>query len=199
MAEYSLQRREVMAELLADRGDALMVAGLGSPVWDLAAVDHRDENFYVWGGMGGAAMIGLGIALSQPERKVWVVTGDGEALMGMGSLATIAAQKPENLAVIVFDNEHYGETGMQPTVTGGLCDLPAIAKGAGIATSVSVVDQAGVGALKSALADGPYPLFANIKVHRINDKPVLPPRDGVYSKHRFRVAVLGERSAMHPY
>jgi len=108
-----LDRREAVARLLAGRGRALLVTGLGSTTWDAAAAGDRAENFYVWGGMGGAAMIGLGVALAQPGRRVLVITGDGEMLMGLGAFATIAVQRPKNLAVVVIDNEVYGETGMQ--------------------------------------------------------------------------------------
>ncbi len=107
-----------MATLVADRGDDLLVVpGLGSTTYDLAAAGDDDRNFYLWGAMGGAAMIGLGLALAQPERRVAVITGDGEMLMGMGALATIGVQQPENLAVIVFDNQAYGETGGQASHT----------------------------------------------------------------------------------
>src|SRR3990172_9341097 len=107
----TLDRREAVTEILKRRGDALVVAGLGAPCWDTAAAGDHPLNFYTWGGMGGAAMIGLGLALAQPKRRVLVITGDGEMLMGLGALATIGAQQPRNLAVIVMDNEQYGETG----------------------------------------------------------------------------------------
>ena len=118
MSEGRLERRAAMATLVADRGDDLLVVpGLGSTCWDLAAAGDNDRNFYLWGAMGGAAMIGLGLALAQPDKRVAVITGDGEMLMGMGALATIGIQRPPNLAVIVFDNGVYGETGMQPSHT----------------------------------------------------------------------------------
>ncbi len=100
-----LERRAAMAALLAGRGDDLLVVpGLGSTTWDAAAAGDNDLNFYLWGAMGGAAMIGLGLALAQPKRKVAVITGDGEMLMGLGSLATVGIQQPRNLAIVVFDN-----------------------------------------------------------------------------------------------
>ena len=105
-----LDRRAVAARILQHRRDALVVAGLGAPCWDTAAAGDDALNFYTWGGMGGAAMVGLGLALAQPERRVLIITGDGEILMGLGSLATIGVQNPGNLAVVVMDNEHYGET-----------------------------------------------------------------------------------------
>ena len=124
---FPLRRREVAARLLAAPGDLLVVAGLGSTAWDVTAAGDRPLNFPLWGAMGGAAMIGLGLALAQPERRVLVITGDGELLMGLGSLATIAIQRPPNLAIVVFDNERYGETGMQATHTAHGIDLAAVA------------------------------------------------------------------------
>ncbi|WP_436784627.1 thiamine pyrophosphate-dependent enzyme, partial [Streptomyces sp. URMC 126] len=91
--------------LLRDRGDLLVVTGLGSPTYDVAAAGDHPRNFYLWGAMGGAAMVGLGLALAQPTTPVLVVTGDGEMLMGLGGLATIAAKNPPNLSVAVLDNE----------------------------------------------------------------------------------------------
>ena len=130
-----LERRAAMATLLAGRGDDLLVVpGLGSTTWDLAALGDDPRNFYLWGAMGGAAMIGLGLALAQPDKRVAVITGDGEMLMGLGSLATIGVQHPANLAIVVFDNGVYGETGMQPSHTQSGVDLLAVAGGCGIAT-----------------------------------------------------------------
>ena len=126
-----LDRRELTRALLADRGELAVIAGLGAPCWDITAIGDHKLNLPLWGGMGAAAMIGLGLALAQPTRPVLVLTGDGEMLMGIGALATIAVKKPKNLAIVVQDNEHYGETGMQETATKYGVDLVAMAKGAG--------------------------------------------------------------------
>ena len=123
----TLDRREVVAALLRDPGDLLLVTGLGAPTCDASAAGDRPFNFYLWGAMGGAAMVGLGLALAQPSRRVLVLTGDGEMLMGLGSLATIAAVAPQNLAVAVLDNARYGETGNQRSHTGLTADLAAVA------------------------------------------------------------------------
>lgn len=189
----ALDRRAAMATLLADRRDDLLVVpGLGSTCWDLAAAGDNDRNFYLWGAMGGAAMIGLGLALAQPDKRVLVVTGDGEMLMGMGSLATIGVKQPANLAVVVFDNGHYGETGMQPshTSTGGV-DLVAIAEGCGIAAVLDVRDEAGLAGLASRLKDlsGAGPLFARVAIAAGEAPRVLPERDGIVLKNRFRAAI----------
>ena len=124
----ALDRREVVARILAERGDTLVVTGLGSTTWDAAAAGDHPNNFYLWGGMGGAAMVGLGLANAQPGRRVLVITGDGEMLMGLAGLATIGVSGPSNLAVVVIDNERYGETGMQETHTAHGVDLAAVAR-----------------------------------------------------------------------
>jgi thiamine pyrophosphate-dependent acetolactate synthase large subunit-like protein len=152
MSQGRLDRRAAMASLLAERGDDLLVVpGLGSTTWDLAALGENDKDFYMWGAMGGAAMIGLGLALAQPQRRVVVITGDGEMLMGLGALATIAIKRPPNLAVIVFDNGVYGETGMQPSHTQSGADLVGVAKACGIATCLNVEDEAGLADLAGRL------------------------------------------------
>ena len=188
---YTLRRRQVVARLLEDRGGLLVVGGLGAPSWDLTAAGDHPLSFPLWGAMGAAAMIGLGLALAQPERRVLVVTGDGEMLMGLGSLATIAVQQPANLAVVVLDNERYGETGMQATHTAGPTDLAAVAVGAGIPVAGDIFDQAQLEAALPRIRGEVGPVFFNIKV-RAEDLPlVLPPKDGVQLKDRFRAALLG--------
>jgi thiamine pyrophosphate-dependent acetolactate synthase large subunit-like protein len=190
MSEGRLERRAAMATLLAGRGDDLLVVpGLGSTCWDLAAAGDNDRNFYLWGAMGGAAMIGLGLALAQPDKRVAVVTGDGEMLMGMGALATIGIQKPPNLAVIVFDNGVYGETGMQPSHTQGSVDLLKIAAGCGIATCLDVADDAGLADLAARLKGLNGTLFARVAIEAAEPPRVLPERDGVVLKRRFRTAI----------
>lgn len=191
--KHALDRRKVVAQILAQRGDALVVTGLGAPTWDTAAAGDHDLNFYTWGGMGGAAMVGLGLALAQPKRRVIVITGDGEMLMGIGALATIAAQRPRNLAIAVMDNEHYGETGMQATHTQSGTDLAGMARAAGFSVALNVKDAAGLrGALPKLYGTGPA--FVNVKVAMDNKALVLPPRDGSLLKLRFRRALLGAKA-----
>src|ERR1700677_1372435 len=125
--DLTLDRRAVVAALLDDPGDLLVVTGLGAATYDAGAAGDRALNFYLWGAMGGTAMIGLGLALAQPNRRVAVLTGDGDMLMGIGSLATIGVKQPRNLAIVVLDNAHYGETGMQPSATKSGIDLVATA------------------------------------------------------------------------
>ncbi len=184
-----LNRRDVVAQLLERRNDALVVTGLGAPSYDVMAAGDHDNNFYLWGAMGGAAMVGLGLALSQPERLVLVITGDGEQLMGMGGLATIGVAKPDNLVLTVLNNEHYGETGMQRSHVGRGVDLVAVAKACGFASSRRIRDEA---KLKKLCADwnecaGPH--YVEIMIETDEPERVLPPRDGVFVKSRFRHAL----------
>jgi thiamine pyrophosphate-dependent acetolactate synthase large subunit-like protein len=195
MTGSSLHRRDVAAKLLENRGDMLVVTGLGSPTYDAAAAGDHDLNFYLWGAMGGAAVMGLGLALAQPKRRVLVLTGDGEMLMGLGSLATIAAQRPTNLAVVVLDNERYGETGMQPTHTALGADLAAVAASCGIETTRTARDEAGLKELVKLTREGPGPVFGVVKVAAEKTPLVLPARDGTWLKHRFRAALLGSATA----
>ena len=187
----TLHRRAVVSTLLAERGDLLVVAGLGSTAWDCTAAGDSSLTFPLWGAMGGAAMIGLGVALAQPRRRVLVVTGDGEMLMGLGSLATIGVQRPRNLAVAVIDNERYGETGMQATHTAHGVDLAAIARGCGFAEARVVWRPSGLKAACGSLRAGAGPVLVQIKVVAEKLPLVLPPRDGALLKARFRRALLG--------
>ena len=187
-----LERRAVVARILKDRGDALVVTGLGSTTWDTAAAGDNPNNLYLWGGMGGAASCALGLALAQPQRRVLVLTGDGEMLMGLGSLATIAVQKPANLAVCVIDNERYGETGMQATHTASGVNLAKVAQACGFRVARQVRSLAQVAALRRAIHATRGPVFAQVKVRTEKLPLVLPPRDGGLLKSRFRKALLGE-------
>ncbi len=188
---FALQRRAVVAEILAARGDALVIAGLGSPAWDTAAAGDDERNFYLWGAMGGAALCALGLALAQPDRPVLAITGDGEQLMGLGGLATVAVQAPANLALVVLDNERYGETGMQDTHTRFGVDLAGVAAACGFALSRTVREARELTELVPLLYAGAGPVFAAVKVRPDSAAASLPPRDGTYLKHRFRAAVLG--------
>jgi len=190
----TLDRRKAVAAILEQRGNALIVAGLGAPCWDIAAAGDDPLNFYTWGGMGGAAMIGLGMALAQPKRRVLVITGDGELLMSLGALATIGVQQPRNLAVIVMDNEHYGETGMQVTHTHLGVDLAGVAKASGFRAAGTVYTQAQLAAWIPKLRKQAGPVFASIKVTTERAPMVLPIRDGAHLKNRFREALLGSKA-----
>ncbi|MBY0329479.1 MAG: aldehyde dehydrogenase [Acetobacteraceae bacterium] len=186
-----LNRRAVVRALLEERGGLLVIGGLGAPAWDITDAGDVPENLPLWGGMGGAAMMGLGLALAQPTRPVLVLTGDGEMLMGVGALATIGVQRPKNLAVVVLDNEHYGETGMQETHTRHGVDLAGMARAAGIADARLLRTADEVQALRGAVHAMAGPLFAQVKVDEASERLVLPPREAAILQARFREAVLG--------
>ncbi len=187
--DFPLRRRAVVKALLMDRGDMLVVAGLGAPAWDVAAMGDSALDFPLWGAMGGAVMTGLGLALAKPDRRVLVITGDGEMLMGLGSLATAAVQAPINLAVVVLDNERYGETGMQPTHTAGGADLAAIAQASGFPVTALARDEETLATAVSLARDARGPVFVAIKVRAEPLPLALPPRDGEILKQRFRNAL----------
>jgi thiamine pyrophosphate-dependent acetolactate synthase large subunit-like protein len=187
-----LERREVVAEILKHRGDALVVTGLGSPTWDAAAAGDHRLNFYLWGAMGGAAMIGLGLALAQPKRRVLVITGDGEMLMGLGSLATIGVAHPRNLAVVVLDNQHYGETGMQRAHTGRGVELAGVARAANFAAATTIYTGSQLKSWIPKFYRDAGPLFAAAKITTNPVRMILPVREGPQVKNRFREALLGE-------
>jgi len=191
----ALNRREVVASLLERRDGLLVVAGLGSAAWDCTAAGDHPLTFPLWGAMGSAAMIGLGLALAQPKRRVLVVTGDGEMLMGLGSLATIGVRRPGNLSIVVLDNERYGETGMQKTHTAYGTDLAAVASACGFADSRMIRRNGEIAAVRSGIYRGRGPLFFQVKVRPDALPLALPPRDGAHLKHRFREALLGKGAA----
>lgn len=183
-----LDRRAAIRALLAGRGDLLVVTGLGSTTYDAASVADDDRNFYLWGAMGGAAMVGLGLAIARPDRPVLVVTGDGDTLMGLGALATVGVQAPRNLAIAVFDNGRYAETGMQPSHTDSAVDLVGVARSCGIASVLDIADEDALAGFARRVQRREGTLFARVAI--VADEPprVLPPRDGVLLKNRFRRA-----------
>jgi len=187
-----LKRRKVVETLLADRGDLLVIGGLGAPAWDITAAGDHPNNFPMWGAMGGAAVLGLGLALAQPKRRVLVVTGDGEMLMGIGSLATIGISKAPNLSIVVLDNEAYGETGQQDTATKHGVSLSGIARACAIKDCRDVNTMAEVQALRDRIHQGGGSLFAQIKIDPEKIPLVLPPRDSTFIKNRMRVSILGQ-------
>lgn len=184
-----LDRRALVAALVARRGSALLLAGLGAPAWDLAAAGDHPQHFYLWGGMGGAFATGLGLALARPDRRVVVLTGDGEALMGLASLATIAAQKVRNLALLVLDNGVYGETGGQPTATAAGIDLAGIAAAAGFPATLGLEGPQQVAAAVDLLLEPPGPVLVQARVEHRPLPFILPLKDAVAQKLRLRAAL----------
>ena len=185
-----LERRSVVSSLLKDRKDAIVVGGLGASTYDIAASGDHDRNFYLWGAMGGAVMIGLGVALAQPDLPVVVITGDGEMLMGMGSLATVGLQKPGNLTIVVLDNEVYGETGGQASHTAANVDLVGVARACGIEDSRAMATMDEIEAFAQRVHDVESgPRFASVKIDDANLERVLSSRDGTFIVNRIRGAL----------
>ncbi len=188
---YPLHRRDVAKTLLHAREDMLIITGLGSTNWDFTAAGDSPRTFPLWGAMGGAVSMGLGLALAQPDKRILVATGDGEMLMGIGSLATVAVQAPKNMSICVFDNERYGETGMQMTHTATVTDLALTAQGLGIKNAAVIKDESELKVELQAITHGDGPIFRVIKVRAEPLDFVLPSKDGVHLKNRFRAELLG--------
>jgi thiamine pyrophosphate-dependent acetolactate synthase large subunit-like protein len=202
MSKATLQRRPLVKKVLEGADDNLLViAGLGSSNWDITEAGDRPLNMPLWGSMGGTLPMGLGLALAQPAKRVLVITGDGDMLMSLGSLATVATQQPENLAIVVLDNEKFGETGNQathtsprnngPTESGAGTDLSLIAKGCGIADAGIVREAGEVAQLVKDARTKKGPVFRVVKVMVEKLEFVMPPQDGAHLKDRFRQALLG--------
>jgi thiamine pyrophosphate-dependent acetolactate synthase large subunit-like protein len=185
----TLDRRQCVQALLAERGDLLVVSGLGAPTYDVAAAGDSPLNFYLWGAMGGAAMIGLGLALARPRARIAVITGDGEMLMGLGSLATIGVKQPQNLAILVLDNRRYGETGMQASHTQYGIDMIGVAKACRFAEARAISQESEFAAARHLLHTAPGPVFIQAQVRQEEVARVLPSRDGNEIKLRFQQAV----------
>jgi thiamine pyrophosphate-dependent acetolactate synthase large subunit-like protein len=188
-------RAELTKRLVSKLRDEAVVAGIGNTNFDLYAAGHRPQNFYMLGSMGLACPIALGVALAQPERGVIALEGDGSMLMALGCLATIANVKPRNLTIIIMDNGLYQITGKQPTATAGTTDIVAVAKGAGIASSFWIRDQAHFDELINRGFTHGGPVLLAVK---IDDKPgtVQPPRDPALVRNRFMKGLGIERAGI---
>ncbi len=190
-AAITLHRRAVVTRILRDRGDAALVCGIGNAVHDVASCGDDARNMYLAGIMGGAAMVAFGVAVAQPDRRVVVITGDGELLAGLGSLPTIGVEKPRNLAIVVLDNQAYGATGNQLTHTAAGVDLAAIAAASGFPSTALITDEAGIEAAIADIYDRPGPYFAVVKVTTETGPRLDVSRDGTYISRRFRAAMTG--------
>jgi thiamine pyrophosphate-dependent acetolactate synthase large subunit-like protein len=192
----SLNRRVAVKRILRDRQqDVLVVTSLGNPTFDVCAAGDTPQNFYLWGAMGGAVTFGLGVALAQPKKRVVVFVGDGEMMMGLGSLATVGVDKPSNLSIVVIDNEHYAETGMQLAHAGRGVDITAIARAAGFQNAATIESEGELEEFVDILLKATGPVLATVKVGTDPEPTSLPPRDGPWLRSRFREALLG--SAAH--
>jgi len=193
-APNKIARRAFIAELLRHRGEALIATGLGSATWDCFAAGDSPEYLYSWGGMGLAVPIALGLALAQPDRRVLAITGDGEMMMGLGSLAVVGDQAPKNFAVLVLDNESFGETGRQRGLTAGRVDIAAVAKSVGFSDVMTVTEQGATAALGRFLFAQAGPVLAVAKIAITEDPWALPEKDGATLAHRFRTALGLEKA-----
>lgn len=190
--DFILDRREAVPALIGRHEDFLIVTGLAGTARDVAALTQDGSHAYTMAGaMGGAAMLALGLALARPDKRVLAVTGDGELLMNVGALATIAVLNPPNLAVLCVDNGHYGETGYQKSHTSLGVDLEKMAIGAGIKATRTIAAEADIDAGARLLREGNGTAFVVLRV-----KPTDPPAfrrnmDPAACRNRFRAALLG--------
>ncbi|CAB3769320.1 thiamine pyrophosphate-dependent enzyme [Paraburkholderia humisilvae] len=190
-----LNRRLAVKRILRDRQQhVLVVTSLGNPTFDVAAAGDTPQNFYLWGAMGGAVALGLGLALAQPQKRVVVFVGDGEMMMGLGSLATVGVDKPSNLSIVVIDNEHYAETGMQLAHAGRGVDITAIARAAGFDNTSTIHTQRELEGFVDVVLKAQGPVLATIKVGTDPEPTSLPPRDGPWLRSRLREALLGSQA-----
>lgn len=187
-----MDRRQFVSRVLADRGELLVLASIGSPTYDVAACGDDDRNFYIWSGFGCTSTVGLGLALAKPDRRVAVIAGDGDVLIALGSLSTIGVKQPKNLSIVCLDNGHYSASGMQPSATKVGVDLGAAARACKLRVE-AVSDLSRAAALRDLLHSGQGPLFIHARVDADDQKRVIPSRDGVAMKHRFMQAA-GTRS-----
>lgn len=188
---FQLNRADVIPRLVGNPSDYLIIAGLGGTARDTARLTDAGPNMYALGGaMGAAAMMGLGLALARPDRNVLVLTGDGELLMNLGALATIAVVNPPNLSIICVDNGHYGETGYQQSHTGRGVDLEAIARGAGIAVTATVQAESDIDAGISAVAHRADTSFVLLRVSKEESAPRKRNMDAAACRNIFRNALL---------
>jgi thiamine pyrophosphate-dependent acetolactate synthase large subunit-like protein len=186
-----LNRRDVLRQVLEHRGDALVVPGLGTSNYDLFAVSPSGENAYMWNAMGLTVPVAIGLAIARPDRRVLAVTGDGEMMMGIGSLSVAAAQALTNLSILVMDNEMFEETGKQSGLSGVRADIAKIAEGSGIERTMTVRSGNEVAQMADFLLKQDGPVLAVAKVGPSADKPAYPSMDGPEIVRTFRKAVLG--------
>lgn len=190
--DFILDRREAVPKLIGDHRDFLVVAGLAGTAKDMAALTEDGSHLYAMAGaMGAAVMTGLGLALAQPERRVLVVTGDGELLMNVGALATVAITDPPNLSIVCVDNGHYGETGYQKSHTSLGVDLEQMAIGAGLKVTRTISRDEEITDGAKLLRETNGTAFVCLRV-----KPTDPPKyrrllDPAACRNRFRAALLG--------
>lgn len=190
--QAKLERRGAVHRLLKDRSpNLLVVAGLGSAIWDAETAGETPLNFYLLGAMGSAVPTALGLATAQPEKRVVALVGDAELAMGLWALATVGWRKPENLSIVCLDNGRFGETGGQVSHSGVNLDLAATAAASGIQTVRRISDDAGIDELRDLVMAGPGPVFGLVEITADMPPVAMPIRNGVIGMARFREALLG--------
>ena len=193
-----LQRNELIADILDDRPEELLVVtGLGSSTYDVLELGDNPNNFYMWGAMGQSVPVGLGIAIAQPEKRVLIVTGDGELLMGLTGLSAVGNSPARNVAILVMDNGHYSETGGQPTHTSGQTNLAGVADKCGFRKTLEITRMSELTEAKKLLLDeeGPVVVVAKVALHTYGKLTEPQSRIGHYMAARFRMAVTGRGEA----
>ena len=187
-----LDRRVAVPKLVGDPSDFLIIAGLAGTASDTAKICEPKPNYFALAGvMGGATTMGLGLALAQPTKCVLVITGDGELLMNLGSIATVAIMNPPNFSMVCVDNNHYGETGYQKSHTGLGVDLAAIASGAGIATVRTVTQESEIADASALIRQMHGTSFVLLKVAATDPPKLRRSLNAAWAKHRFRNELLG--------
>ena len=188
--EFILDRNEAVPQLVGRHEDFLVVAGLAGTARDLTFLSRDAPHvFALAGAMGAATSIGLGLALARPERRVLVVTGDGELLMNVGTLATVAVMNPPNLAIVCVDNGRYGETGWQKSHTSLGVDLEQMAVGAGIRTTRLVTRPEQIPEASRLIRDGNGTSFVLMRVKPTESPPHKRDLDPTTERLRFRAAL----------
>jgi phosphonopyruvate decarboxylase len=191
--EGLLERRAAVAGILGDTKDMLIVTGLAGSKDDArAAAGDVPPLFTLSGAMGAAAAMGLGLALAQPDKRVVVVTGDGELLMNVGTLASIGVMNPPNLSILCVDNGRYGETGWQESHTGRGVDIAKMAEGGGIKQVRTVTEESQIPEASQLLHGSNGTSFILLKVAATEAGKIHRDRDASLNKTRFRQAVLGK-------
>jgi thiamine pyrophosphate-dependent acetolactate synthase large subunit-like protein len=190
---FILDRQEAVPKLIGRHQDFLIVAGLAGTSRDIAALtDNGDHAFILTGAMGAAVMVGLGLALARPERRVLVATGDGELLMNVGTLATIAVLNPSNLSIVCVDNGHYGETGYQKSHTSLGVDLEKMASAAGLKITRTIRGEADIADGARLLRDGNGTAFVLLRVRPTDPPSYKRSLDPAMGRLRFRQSLLGK-------
>jgi thiamine pyrophosphate-dependent acetolactate synthase large subunit-like protein len=189
-----LDRKMAVPAIVGDPSDLLIVCGLAGASKDIAHLtDDGDNIFTMAGAMGGATAMGLGLALSRPDKRVLVVTGDGELLMNVGTLATVGIMKPANLSILCVDNGHYGETGYQESHTQRGVDLEVIAQGSAIPVTRTVTTEDQISEAAKVLRNSNASSFILLRVSTEPPPAVKRSMDASERKTAFRRALLGTR------